>query len=35
MKRGYWDFERRQDNFIFLFFSLMYMLNNDVSWWDK
>lgn len=35
MKRGYWDFERRQDNFTFSLSSLMYMLNNDAGWWDK
>lgn len=32
MKRGYWDFERRQDNFTFSLSSLMYMLNNDAGW---
>lgn len=35
MERGYWDFERRQDNFTFSLSSLMYMLNNDAGWWDK
>lgn len=35
MKRGYWDFERRQDNFTFSLSCLMYMLNNDAGWWDK